>query len=157
MRRKTVLRNFDAMDEAGRHHPPADRALQRAEAKNQPKPCPQSGTDPAAPEEPQQRQQEHHADGAADEAVRPFPPIDRLERVEAHAVVKFAILRNGLIFFELGLPLGVVKRRYYAHDGLPLGDRQTGFGQPRRTTDQNHGKDQRGNGIKPEPDRVCLV
>ena len=36
MRRQAILRDFDAMDQAGRHHPPADRALQRAEAENQP-------------------------------------------------------------------------------------------------------------------------
>ena len=32
--------------------------------------------------------------------MRPFPPINRLERVEAHAAVHLAVLRDGLIFFD---------------------------------------------------------
>src|SRR5580658_10167282 len=103
MRRQAILRNFDAIGEAGRDHPPADRTLQRAEAKNHPEPRSQAGSDPTAPEKPQKRYQEHHADGPADKPVGPFPPIDRLERVEAHAAVELAVLLNGLIFFELGL------------------------------------------------------
>ena len=36
MKREPVLRHPQALDEAGRHHPPADRALYRAQSENRP-------------------------------------------------------------------------------------------------------------------------
>ena len=104
MRRQPVLRDFHAIGEARGHHPPADRALQRAEPEDEPQQRAQRRRHGAAPQEEQKRQQERRADHAAKQTVRPFPPINRLERVEAHAAVDLAVLRDGLIFFERRLP-----------------------------------------------------
>ena len=41
---------------------------------------------------------------AAEEPVRPFPPVDRLELAQAHAEVALRVLRDGLVLLELGLP-----------------------------------------------------
>ena len=41
MRRQPILRDLDTIGEAGCHHPPADRALQRAKTEDQPEPRPQ--------------------------------------------------------------------------------------------------------------------
>ena len=72
-------------------------------------------------------------------------------------LIERAVLRNGLIFLELGLPLRLVQRRQRAHDRLPFGDRKAGFGKPRRAADQNHGEHKRGDGIKPQPDRARML
>ena len=146
-----ILRNLNAIGETRSDHPPTDGALQSTEAENEPQSAAQSRSNPAAPEEPHERQQKNYADQAADEPVRPFPPIDRLERVKAHALIERVILRDGLILFERALPLRFAERRQYAHDRLPLGDRQARFRQPRCTANQNHGEHQGGDGIKPQP------
>ena len=130
--------------------------MQRAEPENQRQPVAQPCGDPAPPPEPQERQQKDDTDAARDQAMRPFPPIDGLERVQCHAVIKRAVLRNGLVSFELALPLRLGQRRYDAHDRFPLGDRQAGFGEPRRAADQNDGEHHRGHGIEPNPDRTRL-
>jgi hypothetical protein len=57
---------------------------------------------------------------------------------------------------ELGLPLRGAERRHHAHDRLPLGDRQTGFGQPGRAADQHHGEHECGDGEQPQPDGAPL-
>jgi len=75
-----------------------DAAERSAGAEQQPQPQPQSRLDRTAPQEPQERQQKGRASQPRQQAVRPFPPVDGLERIEAHAAVKFAILRDGLIF-----------------------------------------------------------
>ena len=83
MDREPVLRDLDAVGEPGRHHPPADAALQRAEPEDRPQPPAQARLDPALHQEPQERQQERGADQPAHQPVRPFPPEDGLELVAA--------------------------------------------------------------------------
>ena len=51
MHGEAILRDFGAHRQAGRHHPPADRALQRAEREDQPQPALQPSGRAAAPEE----------------------------------------------------------------------------------------------------------
>ena len=153
MRRQPILRNLDAIGEAGGDHPPANGALQRPEPEDEPEPRLQARRHPAAPEEPEKRQQERDADEPANEPVHPLPPIDRLELIEAHAAIELAVLRDGLVFLEFGLPLGLAERRQRAHDRPPFGDREPGFGEPRRAADEHHEEDERSDGIKPQPDR----
>ena len=83
MRRQPVLADVDALDQPGRHHPPADRALQAAEHQQSDQLRLKRALDAAGRPEEQQRQREDEADAARQDAVRPFPPEDRLERVEA--------------------------------------------------------------------------
>jgi hypothetical protein len=64
-------------------------------------------------------------------------------------VLNAAILRDGLVAREGLLPLRVVERRQCTGDRLPLHDRQSGFGEPRRTADQHHDRDQGGNRDQP--------
>jgi hypothetical protein len=116
----------------------------------------QSRTDPAAPEEPQQRHQKNKTDQATDQPVRPFPPINRLERIKVHTLIERMVLRNRLVFFELGLPLCVAQRRQRAHHRLPFCDRKAGLREPRGTADQHHGEHKRRDRIKPKPDRAQM-
>ena len=84
---EAVLRDFDAIGEAGGDHPPADDALQRAKPEDEPKPRAQNRRHPAAPEEPQKRKRNATPISRPMQPMRPFPPIDRLELGEAHAGV----------------------------------------------------------------------
>ena len=141
---------------ARRHHPPADRALQRAETEDQPQPPPQIRGQHAAPHEPEKRQQIGDADHAPEQPVAPFPPENRLELGKRHAGVDFAILRDGLVGLERLRPLRLVERRQHAGDRLPLDDRKPGFGQPRGAADQHHQRDQRGDRDQPPSDGADL-
>src|SRR4029079_1355353 len=85
---------------------------------------PHRGRHPATPEEEQKRQQECRTDQAAELAMRPFPPVDRLERLEAHAAIHRAVLRRRLVFLELGPPGVLRQRRRHPGDRLPFGDRK---------------------------------
>ena len=92
--------------------------------------------EPAGRPEEQQRQREHDADPARQDAVRPLPPEDRLELAEAHAGIELPVFRDLLVLRKLLLPVGIGERRDDAVDRLPFGDRQTGIGEPRRAADQ---------------------
>src|SRR5262245_60788027 len=96
---------MEPINEAGCDHPPANRALQSAHAKNCPKSQTQTAFDPAFPKEPQERHEENNTDRSPEQPMGPFPPIDHLEFVEAHAAIEFPILRYRLVFFELGRPI----------------------------------------------------
>src|ERR1700709_2489679 len=111
MRGEAKLRDLDPLRQARRHHPPADRALQRAEAEDDPQPALQLKAQRAAPEKKKERQQIGDADEAAEQPVAPLPPEDGLELVEIHAGVEFAILRDGLIARKRLTPLRVIQRR----------------------------------------------
>src|SRR4051812_33430701 len=116
---ETNLRDLDPLRQARCHHPPAYRALQRAEGEDDPQLALQVATQSAAPEEPQKRQQIGDADKAAEQPVAPLPPEDDLEFIETHAGVEFAILRDGLIALKRLAPLSVIKRRQRSGDRLP--------------------------------------
>ncbi len=75
-----------------------------------------------------------------------------LNCARTHAGVELAVLRDGPIFLELGLPPTFAERRQRAHHRLPLGDREAGFGEPGGAADQNHRQNQRGDGVEPQPD-----
>ena len=85
---------------AGADHEPADRALQPAEQKQDEQPRHQAPFDGAGKGEPQQRQQEHHADEPPPGAVQPFQPEDLFEPVQVHARVQQRVLWNGFVFGE---------------------------------------------------------
>src|SRR5258706_11952918 len=116
MSSKAILRDFHPLRKPRGYHPPADRALQRAEAEDQPQTPPQLRAQNAAPEKPEKRQQVGDADHAPEQPVAPFPPEDRLELAKIHAGVEFAILRNGLVGLECLRPLLLSERRQRAGD-----------------------------------------
>src|SRR5690348_5256640 len=64
--------------------------------------------------------------------------------------IHLPVLRNGLIFLKLALPLHPVERRHHARERLPLGDRQPGFRQPCGTANQDHEENKGGDGVKPQ-------
>ena len=129
VKRQAILRHAHALGEARRDHPPADRTERRAESENRPQPRAQRRLDPPAPEKPDKRNEEHAADEPRQQPVRPFPPIDRLELVEAHPGMALAVLRDGLVLVELGLPCAGVEWRHDAGHRLPFDDRQARLGE----------------------------
>ena len=135
----------------------ADGALQRAKRQD----CPQTGAtvrrNPAVPQKPDEGHKKNHADDAADDTVRPLPPIDGLKIRETHSRIELPVLRNRLIFLKFRLPLRFVQRRQRTRHRLPFGDRQPRFRQSRRAANQDHGEDQRGDNVKPEPDRTAMI
>src|SRR5216110_1878921 len=84
--------------------------------------------DPAAPEKPGKRNEKHASDQACQEPMRPFPPVDGFELIEAHSRMALAVLRDGLVLVEFGLPRGCIERGNNAGHGLPFDDREAGFG-----------------------------
>jgi len=83
--------------------------------------------------------------------MRPFPPIDRREFVEAHARIVLAVLRDGLVLVEFGLPCGRIERRHHAGHRLPFDDRQARLGEPRRSTHDHGQKHQGRDRQQPQP------
>ena len=146
---KPVLADIDPVDEAGLDHPPADETLKTAQCEKKE----QSRLQPVldAPGEPENGKGngKDEADHAAEETMPPFPPENGLERLYAHACVLKLVFGNLLVFFEFFLPLAGGKRRDYAVDRLPFGDRQTGIRQPRGAAYHNHRQDHRADEIKP--------
>src|SRR5262245_39145917 len=102
MKPKAILRDADALRQTRRHHPPANDAECSSRSENRPQSPPQARWNVAAPEKKQQRQQEHSAGQPRQKTVRPFPPVNRLERVKTHTAVEIAVLRDGLVLGELG-------------------------------------------------------
>src|SRR6476659_10514451 len=100
MRRQPVLAHRHTVDQSGGHHPPANGALQAAEEKDADELWPQAALDAAAHPEEQQRQGENQADAARQTTVRPLPPEDRLERLDAHAPIELGVLRDLLVALE---------------------------------------------------------
>ena len=87
MRRQPVLAHIDTGDEAALHHVPAERALQPAEHEQSEQPRQQCARYVAGEPEGEEGHKEGDADQAAEEAMSPFPPIDGLELIEAHAAL----------------------------------------------------------------------
>ena len=153
---ETILRNLGPLRQARGHHPPADRALQRAEAEDQPQPPLQLRAEGAAPQKPEERQQIGRPDHAPEQPVAPFPPEDGLELVERHAGIEFAILRDGLVGLEGSGPLLLAERRQRAGDRLPLDNRKSQLGQARGAADQHHDRDQRRDREQPPPHGAAM-
>ena len=150
--RQPFLRHFDAMDEARGHHPPADEALERAKGENAGEAPAQAADDLAAGEEPQEGQGEDYADEPAQQAMAPLPGENGLEAAQVHVGKQFPILRDMLVFFECGAPVGLVQRRQDAGYRLPFGDGKAGFGQPRGAADDDHGENAGGDDPQPQAD-----
>ena len=148
------MRDFGAPDEARRHHPPADRALQRAEHQQRQQSRLVPGRDRAARPENGKRHCIGQPDQPTEQAMNIFPEKNALELGKRHAAVHQLILRARLIGSELRLPFGIVQRRQRTRHDVPSGDRQAGFGQPRDAADHDHGKDQPGDREQPERDRA---
>ena len=89
--------------------------------------------------------------------MRPFPPEDGLEAIERHVWIELGELRDLLVAVELGLPVRAAQRRKDSGDRLPLGDREAGFGEPRRAADQHHEKDKACDGDQPETNGPASV
>jgi hypothetical protein len=78
--------------------------------------------DPPLQEEGYERHRKRDPDQPAEQAVTPFPPIDRLERRDSHAAIEQIVLRGALVSGELRLPLAIRKRRNCPGDRPPFGD-----------------------------------
>jgi hypothetical protein len=74
MKRGPVLRHRDALGQPRRHHRPAHRALHGAQRENAGEGSAEPAIVPAAPQEPQERQQELGSDQAAEQPAAPLPP-----------------------------------------------------------------------------------
>ena len=134
------------------HQPTAPCSPPRTKMPGEPRR--EAAADPACRPEPDQRERGNATPmKPAEEAVRPFPPEDRLEIRQAHALVDQLVFGNLLILGEFLLPLGFAQRRNDAVDRLPFGDRKAGIGQPGRSADQNHQHDQQGNPVQPPAHR----
>ncbi len=68
-------------------------------------------------------------------------------------MVELAVLRDLLVFAELGRPGLLRDRRQHARDRLPFDDGQPRLRQPRRAADRERDDHQRGHDIEPEPDK----
>jgi hypothetical protein len=112
----------------------------------------QLALDPSLPEEPKERQQERRADEARQHPVRPLPPVDGLEVVEAHAEIAFAVLRNRVVLCELGLPAGGGERWQHAGHRFPFDDRQPRLREPRGPAHDQRREDERRHRQEPQPD-----
>ena len=154
MQRQPVLRDLDAVGESGAHHPPADDRLERQEPGRQENLPAKRAFEGAAAPEPQRGENEGEADQPRQQAMAPFPSVDRLEAVERHVGIERRVLRDLLVAVERRPPVGFAQRRNDAGHRLPFGDRQAGFGQPRRAADDHHDEDQRRDGEQPQPDRL---
>jgi hypothetical protein len=157
MQRQPFLRHFGALAQARAHHPPADNRLEREQARRDGDLPPERAFELASPPEPQGGQNECGANDARKQAMRPFPPEDRPEPIQPHVGIEVSELRDLFVAIELGLPLRCAQRRKHAGDGLPLGDGEAGFGEPRRAANQHHEKDKARHRDEPGPDSPAIV
>jgi hypothetical protein len=153
---EAVLRHADAVREAGGHHPPAHRTERRSHSEDDPQPRAQRRLEGAAPQEKKERQQERGAHEPRQHAVRPFPPVDGLELIEAHACIALAVLRDLLVLVELGLPGRLIERRQHAGDRLPFNDGEAGLGEPGRAAHHHRHHHQRRDRQQPQPHGAAL-
>ena len=157
MRGEPVLADIGAVDETALHHVPADGALEAAENEESDQPRQKRARDIAEKPEADEWHEKSDADQPAEKAMRPFPPIDGLELVEAHAALELGIFGDLLIGLEGLLPVGLGERRHGAHDRLPLGDGEARIGEPRGAADQDHGDDQSRDRAEPQPQRANMA
>src|SRR5579885_1260287 len=149
MNRKALWRDLQAFAEAGFDHPPARGTLQAPECQNTNELWLKPGRQEAP--RPEKRHWSHHrnADETAEQAVRPLKEEDEFKAVHIHAGEKRGILRNLLVVFELGLPLGLAQGWNHARHRLPLGDGKARFRKPCGAPDDHHQKNESGKAPKP--------
>src|SRR5579883_1081478 len=95
-----VLADGNAVGEAALHHKPAKGALRRAENKKCRKFAGPALRYASPNEEKHEWNEKNEADKPAEQPVGPLPPIDGLERIQAHARIYELILRYLLMFIE---------------------------------------------------------
>jgi hypothetical protein len=130
-----------------------DQRLQSQKGRSQTDAGPEPAVQPPCRPERQRRDDENEADYARQQPMRPFPPEDGLEAVERHVGIERGVLGDLPVEVEFGLPLCEIERRHDPRERLPLGDRQAGFGQPRRAADHHHREHQQRGQEEPRPDR----
>jgi hypothetical protein len=138
--------------EAGLDHEPANCALQSDQRSDDEQRHDEVPGYAACDQETEQRQHVGEANDTAELPMAPFPPVDRFERVEAHARIDELILRDRPILGERHLPVGVRQRRNGAQDRAPLGDGEAAPGQARRAADANDHDDEGCNSEQPRGD-----
>ncbi|MNL31222.1 hypothetical protein D3C87_1529980 [compost metagenome] len=89
--------------------------------------------------------------------MRPFPPEDRLELADGHALVDLLILRNALVELKLFLPFLGRQRRDDTVDRLPLGDRKAGFRQACGAADEHQREKREENDDEPAADLPAVA
>src|SRR6266404_1959218 len=82
--------------------------------------------------------------------MRPFPPVDGFELIEAHSRMAFAVLRDSLVLLEFGLPSGRIEWRNDAGHRLPFDDGEAGLGEPRSPAYEHGHEYQGGNREQPQ-------
>ena len=140
--------------EARGDHDPADRTLEPAEQAQPEQAEQQAAPEHAADPEPREGQEEQEADDPPEQAVAPFPPVQRLEAVEADALVEDAVLRRVAVLVELHRPVGGAERRDHAGYRPPLGDREARAGEPGRAADGDHRHHEHGEQVEPRAHRA---
>ena len=103
-----------------------------------------------AQKEDREGNEKYDPDKPSEEPVRPFPPIDGLEAIDAHAPIDLAVLGNMPVFLECVLPRGFAHRRHDAKDRLPFRDRKAGARQAGSPSHDHHGEHQPRNCEKPD-------
>ncbi len=157
MRREPVLGHVRAVDQAGRYHPPADKALKTSKRQKTDQWQAQPLLD--APCEPEigKRQGKDQPDGPRQQTMRPFPPEDGLELVQRHAAIDFLILRNALVKLEFFFPFGNRQGRDGAVDRLPFGDRKTRFGQACCTAHEDETEQREQHDAQPDAQKLSVA
>src|SRR6516225_2047619 len=110
MQRQAILADADTVAQPGFDHVPADDALQTAERQNAEKFGAGSGFETSGPPKDDKRQRKCQADEPAEKPMAPFPPVDDLEVIKQHALVKNAVLGNLLVFLKRREPVGFAER-----------------------------------------------
>ena len=140
MSRKPVLTYIDAVSEPALDHEPAKRALCSSQNEKRSDPRYERPWNATSQKEDREGNEKYDPDKPSEKPVRPFPPIDGPEAVEAHAGIYQAVLRNMPVFVECVLPRGFAHRRHNAKDWLPFRDREAGARQAGGPSHDHHGE-----------------
>src|SRR5208282_5548646 len=149
-----VLADLRPIGETALDHVPAEPALGEAQQQNAAERRYQPSRQPSAHQKPDKGQGISDADQPPEQPMSILPPVNALELVQRHCVMDEPILGDLLVFCKFGGPVGSGERRDDADHRLPLGNRQTGQGQPRDAADHDHQKDQTAAEKQPDRDRT---
>jgi hypothetical protein len=157
MRGEAVLAHMRVVHQTALDHVPAEQALQPAQDEHGCQARNQRSPDAAADQEIQKREQKHHSDGASQETVRVFEPVNALEAVQVHARVDLLVLRGFSVEAECRIPLRLAERRHDAEDGVPLHHRQPRAGESGHAAEHHHGIDHGAADHQPERQPPVMV
>ena len=116
------MRHTRTFGEPALHHEPAKEPLQATECEQEERLPGHGAIQLTGDQEPDERQQKHHTDQPADQAVNELPPEDRLEILQFEMRIDHLVLGNLFVLLKSFLPLLAVHRRYSAHDRSPFRD-----------------------------------